>query len=1079
MRCRLTTTFMVGLSLAVFLRPAMGQGAGMAAIRGVVVDEAGLGLAGVRVEAVHGPTGAQTWTLSDGEGRYHLANLRPGGPYTVRATRLAFSEALRQELQLQAGSTLRLDLALTPAAILLPGVEVRAQHDARFGQARTGAATVLDRRAVAAHPTVGRNVAELAALSPMAVRSTEGISIAGQNQRYNSFQLDGTLHQDVFGFGADGLPGSQAKAKPIPLQAVEQYQIMVAPFDARHTGFTGGIMNVVTRSGTNEWEAAGFGHFRNEALLGELQVDGLSVRPAEFESAIAGFALGGPIRRDRAHAFVAVETEWHRAPPVGFSIGEADPLRTRLVADSVATLSAILREYGIEPGEMGPVTLESPNHNVFFRLDVRPSDRHRITLRYNLTGARADMTPNRQGFGDYELSSYVHRMRSRSHSVVTQLVSSLGRISNEFVLHAHWLRDAAEPWSDAPHVAVQVQSEFGEAERWDRWVRAGGNPSAHTNDLRQRILEARNDVTVPVGDHVVTFGASAELFAIDSRYLPGAGGTWLFGSIQALRDNAPLAYERNLLYEGADPAVGFSVLQLGGYLQNVWTPADGLSLHFGGRLDLPLLRDQPGANAEFERQFGLSTDAVPRAMPLFSPRVGFNWQREGGLRTQLRGGTGLFTGRLPLVWLANAFAFNGMTSAFLVCRDGPVPRLDPDALPESCGPSSGASPTRPIINLIAADFRFPQDLKVALGVDQEMPFGFSLSGDVVYTRAVNQIALEDLNVGPEVFPRDEADGYSTGFGFRSRPAFGTATPTGFRPVHRSDDFAQVIRMGRGWGNAALAVSVELERGFGQRLRARGGYTYTRSVDRQSLVGRDLATNLGSTAIAGHPNHPPLARANFDRPHKVFMSLWGRPLDRWGGTDIALFYVGQSGAPYSYVYASDINGDGYPGPGTADAYNDLFYVPMFISEFPAGPASTSALLGLIAAEPCLNRNRGRIMARNECRAPWVGTLDLRVTQGIPLARGDVRLAADLLNVLNLLNNRWGQVRHTSPLVPIAEATGRPELALGGTGGWDPLVVSYVGPTRRNPATNRFTGALPHSHVVPASQWQAQIGVQIGF
>jgi hypothetical protein len=1055
---------------------AAAQGAALSGIRGTVTDAAGAPVAQVRIEIRADATGRSAAGLTDAEGRYIVANVAAGGPYTITTSHLGYAPSRVEAVQLVAGTVHRFDFRLSTTALALPGVEVRVTADPRFGTERSGAATVITREAVVLHPTIDRNVMELTALSPMAARTTDGLAIAGQNARFNAFQIDGGRFQDMFGAATDGSPGGRANARPLPIDAIEQFQVLVAPFDVRQSGFTGGLLNAVTRGGTNQWEVSGFGHYRDGSFIGSLDDATQSTLADGFRNSLGGLTIGGPLVRDRAHILIALEVEQRTTPSSGYNVGSSDPFAGRIQPDSAARFAALLDRHGIEPGAVQQMPLRNPRENVFVRADWQLAERHRLMLRHNYSAARRDIEPGRGAVGAYELGSAIYTHRSGSHAATLQLVSSIGsRWSNDLMLNVQRIADRTRAASSAPGVDVDVHSQF-DSIRVLRRMRAGGHFEAQSNAITQSALELRNALTGGFGRHLLTVGGSAELLRFNSLYVPNPHGTFFFPSLAALDDNTPSRYERTLVTPGLDPAARFDVSHLSLFAQDEWSPGGGLTLHAGIRVDLPVLHDTPARNDLLLGALGVSTATLPRMAPLWSPRVAFNWQSPARYRTQLRGGVGFFTGRPAYAWLANTYAQTGLQTRVLTCDGGMTPALHATERPTACsGAADGAFTRSSAVTLFSENFRFPQDLRFAGGVDQALPFGLVATADFVLAVAQRQVVLRDINLGDEVTDKAHATGFTNGYGFERRTAFGIPTVDGFRTRRHSDEFHQVIQLDDNAENRALAASFELA-GTMAGLRVRGAYTYTRSLDVQSLVHRDAATNFGSTATSGNPNAPRAVISDFDRPHKLLLSLSRRFLEARGGTELSLLYIGESGSPYSYVYAADINGDGFPGPGTFETYNDLLFVPEQAVDFPGTLASAAAFERMKATDPCLASWWGLIIDRNACRGPAIHRLDLRAAQSLRVAGTELRIVGDLLNVLDLVGSRHGRVERVDPLVPLIDVQTPRIYEFGENPAYGELVAWYAGAVTRAD-DGRLSALAPYTLDSAASRWQAQIGIEI--
>jgi hypothetical protein len=1075
--------------------PAAAQGATAAVLRGEVRDSTGVAVSGARVEIRTAEGQLLAGTVTDVAGRYMLLGLPSGGPYTLRVEHAEQSPVEQGGLHLAAGETRRIPFTLTARPIALPELRVAMAPDLTFSGTRTGAVTVIEERAVRSMPTLDRDIVAFAALSPMASIHEGAISVAGQNSRFNALRIDGALAQDVFGLSPSGVPGGQAKAKPLPLDAIRQYTVLIAPFDVRQAGFTGGMLNATTRSGGDVWSGHVFAYYRDAAFSGhvpEMQGPGPTPRGAmpDFRTQTGGFTLGGPLGPVRL--LVAGEVERRYRPLPGLHLHQADAVRIGLDADSVTRLLDILETtHGFAPDDAGTYTLENPLGNLFVRLDAPLSARHDLTAHYNHIAAEDDIPAGRLGFGPYQLTSAATRLTSRTHSAMARLDSRLGdRTTNELLVNVQHTADATVAASEGPQVEVQMLAMVG-GQVLRRFVQAGGDPLAHDNALDQRVIQVANSLSHARGDHLVTTGVEAAWFGVRRRHLPAARGIWRFHSLADLETNTPLTFERLVLADGADPAVEFGVLQLGTYVHDEWSVGNAWTLTLGARLDLPVPLARPGYNRDAEVTTGVITDRLPSANPMLSPRVGFNFTPATRRRTQLRGGVGLFAAFPPLAWIADAHADTGLRTRFVTCTDtftdgGARIRIAPGITdgtpPEEC--LTNAVQVERDITFFAEDFRYPQDLRVSVGMDRELPWGLIATVDALYTRALHQVALEDVNLGSgNTGPLLLRDGYPEGIG--PRPVFGAPrlVPTPFGPFEtqrRWPEYGRVIRVGNRSRNAALAVATEVQRRFSDRLDFRLAYTYTRAIDTRSLLYQNASLNYGLTPVRSDPARPETQLSAFDRPHRVMGTVWSR-LAPWGdGFDAALLYVGQSGLPYSYVYDTDMNGDGYPGPGAAaGAYNDLIYIPHDPSEISAGPASVAMLFQLAARDPCLAEARGRIHARNTCRAPWSNRLDLRLSQGLSLPAGTVRITGDILNVLNLLNPGWGLVQVAPPVVPIFRYDRRLscpglECRIG-----NPVIGDFTGPRHRDAVSGQLIADLPYVVSTPDSQWRAQLGIQVDF
>ncbi len=1069
--------------------PLAAQSRTTTAVRGTVTNQAGEPLASAVVTVRQEETGALKRVATNAEGRYLVLQLQPGGPYTLLVQSLGYADASLQDIHLQVGDVVTLDVRLQEQAIEVEGIEVNAERAEIFNPSQVGPATRMDERVVESVPILSRNLMELAVLSPL-VKTTEGggFSVAGQNDRYNSILIDGVSSKDVFGLTAGGVPGGQAGAKLIPLDAVAQYEVLVAPFDVRLSGFTGGVMNAVTKTGTNQWNARAFGAYRAEALIGDLSLPTGPVEASGVDRTLLGLSVGGPIIQDRAHFFVSGEFERRKQPPTGYNLLRDDPLLVRLSPEAVGDFSdELANQFGLETGIAGPYPLKQELANVFGRVDWTLANGQRMTVRNVFAYASNDESPNRFAFEPYGLSSNAVHRKGLNNTTSFQLFSDLGdRGANELNVSIQRSVDESTPAVTWPQMEADLISSIDGAS-FQRGVRVGSQFYAQNNDLRQTNIQFTNTLSLNKDPDegtgtgsVYTLGLTGAYYDISHRYVPGETGSYFWASMRDVRNNAPQRYERTLLADGVDPTTNFSVLQWGAFVQDQIDAGKGLTMRFGLRIDVPWVLDHPDENFQVTDLFDYKTSKLPSGQFLLSPRWGFNWQSEGEHTTQVRGGLGMFVGQLPFVWLSNAFQYDGMSRTTMTCTgrvtDDPlsgntVPPFDPFNPPNTC--YAGEPNLLRTVTVFDPGFKYPQDLKFSVVVDHEFTSRISGSLGFLFNRAINQIVLQELNLGDPAGNQGPLDGYG---GFERR-RYGRANGTGFVPTWDHPEFGHVLlatNESEDWG---YSITAEARGQLTDRLGFQTGYSYARSYDKMSLVSTDMVANYGLTPTRSDPNRAELTTSNFDRPHKLVLSVYGAPFPGLDDTQISLLYTGQSGLPFSYVYYGDINGDGYPGQGPAfDRTNDLIYVPEKASELPSGLA-TQALLGrALESDECLAASRGEVIPRNSCRSPWQNRLDVRLSQITHVGGAEVRLEADMINFLNLLNADWGSVQSVRANTSLIEPVGRRDC-LGCVGA---LVSRWAGPalpSRDQEA--RLVPTEPWAVVSPDSQWQMQFGMRITF
>lgn len=993
--------------LALAVAPAVvgGQGVTTAAVQGRVVGEHDSPIVGARVHVVNLANGRRWEVVSRSDGRFLIEGVAVGA-YRVEARALGFTPAARDGIILTLGERRVADFTLQRAAIELPAVTVTGTRDPVLHPGRTGPAEVVHRATLAALPNLGRGFLNLPLLSPQAVSSVRtpaintatGIAFDGQNRVYNSFQIDGGMHQDLY---RGLLPGRESFPRPLSLEALEEIQILVAPFDVRHGGFVGGLVNAVTRSGSNDVHGSLFGYVADAALV---RRGGIGDAVGDFTARQYGGTLGGPIVRDRAHYFFSVDMQ-HRVVPdpgplISDTAGGADMRRIGISYASATRFRDILDTlYGLDAGTLGPVDGRVPARDVFGKLTAQLAKNSHLEGSYHYAdGNRQDFLL--RSYGNYFLSSYAQQEPSTSHAARLVWTSLLGGSwANELLVSYMRQRDRCRPSAGFPEIRVFTAA--------GAWLGAGTTGGCATTTQRQDAFEITENATLAVGRHVVSIGTHAEFLRFRDDQMPGSTGLWEFDGVDAFEAGRPRRYQRTLRGPAWDGGVDFPARHVALYAQDRWNPTPALTLTFGLRLDVPILPDAVPTNESLKAVVGGDTGRLPSGNVLWSPRLGVNYDLGGAGRTFVRGGIGLFSGRPPYRWISNAYRDDGTQELFLDCRGTQAPRFDPVNQPTSCV-STGPQPR---LSLFDPDVRFPQNLKAALGVDHRLPGGLVGTLDVLVTRAVHQLYVTDANLAPP-------SGISRGEG--NRVLYGTinATTGLATPARLSAAFGPVVRVSDESGDRALSVSAQLRTRPDGVVQWSALYAHTRARDRMSIAHIQARAMLEGTVLDGTLENRRLGTSLFEIPHRVQLTAGLRLPYK---TRLGLLYAGASGRAFTYTVGGDANADGM-GVGLRQ---DAAYVPRDRADITIdGNGATAAGIGtaaqqdsvyalldsFIEAVPCLRGQRGRIVARNSCRNSWFGTLNARLTKSIPTVQGQsLELSADLYNALNLINPRWGLSR----------------------------------------------------------------------
>jgi hypothetical protein len=1015
------------LALAAPSPRATAQGVASGSIRGTVRSPDGLGLEEASIRVINVATGfsARTRVRRD---RFRVEGLEPGGPYVVEVRHLGFLPQRSPPLHLTLGEPLDLDFVLQPAPVQLEPIEVNETSPGpRLGG--TNGATIPD-ALVHRLPTLNRNFYDFVSLAPLV--STKigagraGVSAAGANHRFNSFLINGADERFVNG----NVSAAANVGKSVPLDAVKEYQVLVAPWDVRFGDFAGGMVNTVTESGTNELHGSTFGYWRNDRLAGGSP--GLPGQP--YDRLQYGFSLGGPIVRDRVHFFVAPELQRLTQPAAGPYLGQPaaqlPPVPAR-EADLARLTDILATRYGLAAGSGGYVENGIPLLNFYGRVDAAiPEWNGRLMGFVTYARSRQEQL-SRSATDTFPLSSYQIATDAGVRLIGWRLDTDLPRAGgghNELIVSLSADHMEQVPDVRQPLVRVLLQGTSGGGVI----VNAGSAAEAQGRFGRSHSSEVRDHFSLAWGGgHVVEAGLELERFEVLRGGVSGGYGVWTFASLDALELGTPQRYELRKDFGSASTPLRGG--QYGAYLGDEWRVARRLTLTLGVRGDLLAVAGHAPYNAEIDSIFGRRTDRMPGARIHVSPRVGFTWDLSAARRERLRGGLGVFTGRPPLAWLVPALANYGLgvgvlSCGFLPTDAGPPPVFVPDyrSAPTRCaqGPDLQARPYGDV-DLLARDLSLARTLRGSLSYERELPGGVQAGAEFQMSRQLSDFIWVNLNLqGPQGVDR---------FG---RVLYGTIGANGIAQPALRSAYAEVIDLRNTSRNSSRQLTVRAERRFSGGLAAVVSYTYSRVRDVQSpsrVNQAGIALWADARALSGrHDDLTPGISLN-DLPHRVVAALtYTAPWRRWP-TQLSFYYVGESGSPFTYI----TTGAGRRGDLNADGSNanDPIYVPRsaldtteirfepFVRAAPGGAgfdtvsvaSQAEAFDGFIDRTPCLRRRRGSILQRNGCREPWTHTTIASVRQGVPLGRHLVEVELDLFNVLNLLNARWGQYRVSRPRV----------------------------------------------------------------
>jgi len=972
-------------------------------VSGIVTGDQGA-LTAAQVQIRSNSTGYTKVVTTGPDGRYFITGLDIGS-YEVTARRIGFAPVTKTQT-VALGQTGRLDFTLTPQASQLSSVLVRGATNAdQISPTRMGAQTTLTDSALRRTPSLNRNFTDFVGASPQVSQKGPGNSGGGQNNRFNAIQIDGSLANDVFGLSSTLQPGGQAGAKQISLEAIKEYQILLSPFDVRQGYFSGFMVNAVTKSGSNELHGTGTFAVRNEKL--ERNVDYL--RSSPFSQKQEGFWLGGPIVKNKVFFSIAPEFQQETAPAGGPYIGQAAgatpvPAATQAAVDSLVDI--LKTQYGYsDPGNGGPVNNTNPLSNMFARLDFvnLPHD-SRLVTRYNYVNAQQDILS--RSATRLNLSNNGYTFQSKTNSGLVQLFSSFSKgIANEALVGYTAIRDNRVLPIFAPFVVISRVSKPGGG---TGQISAGSENSSQGNQLDQDIIEITDNVTIPMGAHRFTIGTKNEFYKVRNLFAQNSYGNFTFGTLDSLKKNTPSSSTLGIKLDSADGAARFHARTLGAYVQDEWQASDRLNFSFGLRLDMPGLTDSPPTNPTILNALGINTAKVPKNVKQFSPRFGFNWDVTGDQVNQLRGGSGFFVAQPAYVWLSNLFGNSGLSGyGNLSCNSMALSPAMPNAGVANATNCRNSSAVPSItVNTVDPNLKFPETWRSTIGYDRRLPWNMVGTLEGIYTRSVHNFYYQNIGIVDNPIGADR----------NGRALYGDITSASSnvvvsrKPIPGTSNFlGDVIALtNTKTHDYSYSYTGQLQKRFSNHFEGSAAYTYARSYDVWDLTSSVAFSNWAfGRSYAGRQDAQELRPSKWDVPHKiVFNGSYSFPTK----TDVSIFFIGESGVPFEYVYGNDMNGDN----GTA---NDLVYVPkdahdpteiQFSQNGNLTPAmQADSLDAFITGHSCLQAQRGTIMQRNSCRSPWTKVVNLSARQSIPTLSGhNVILQLDVFNFLNLLNKNWG-------------------------------------------------------------------------
>ena len=993
---------------------AFSQGVTTSSLAGTVVNEKGEPVMMASVLAVHTPSGTEYGTVTNDDGRFEIRNMRIGGPYKVMVTFVGFETATVEDIYLQLNNTASVKLIMTSTAVEIGGVVIQAKS---LNREQTGAMTNIASKQIAALPTITRSQQDLTRTTPQ----SDGNSFGGRNNLYNNFSLDGSIFNNSFGLDY-ATPGGQSDAQPVSLDAIEQIQVSLAPFDVREGGFTGAGINAVTKSGTNQIKATAYTYFRNQGMIGD-KIKGVDAPNVDFSTNQTGLSIGGPIIKNKLFFFVNAELERATQLAHGFVADNGENtgqpnVTTVKEADIKAVHDHLLSEWGYEAGAYQGYNHKKSNDKLLLKLNYNISKNHKLVARYNMLNAWKDILPHPEAIIGRGPTSYRLPFENESYTIYNKIHSFVGELNSTFsntisnkLLVGYTIFDDHRQPKSAQFPVIDIADNNGNLA-----ISAGSEMFSTNNILKQNVLQFTDNVTIYKNKHTITAGVNFEKFHFENSfnlfYYPWHN-QWEIGNVasflaltKANKDfNAEVTESNKKPFQMAI----VDVAQLGVYGQDEWQVNNKFKVTMGLRIDIPIylknlaVTDASQEAANFNGWVDKDGDSVkldpavwPKSKLMWSPRVGFNYDFKGDNSLVLRGGTGIFTGRIPFVWLGNQASNPGINPGYTFQ-----------------------------VNSTAENFSFPQVWKTDLAVDWRFAEGWMGSFEAIYGKDINAVVHRNYDMLP---PSGKLNG-----GPDNRAIFG-----GFNETHIYASSAGSI----GFLDAGYIVLDNVKEGHQLSLTGKvakdwtGGlhidlaYTYQDSKDYTSIPAEIAADAFQRNPVVGNPNMPQLSWSRYGLKHRV-ISSWMYTADYnsdFTASTFGLFIEVGKGNRFSYTYAGDLNRD-------AIANNDLLYVPASQSEIKFGTvdangdgitaanaaAQWTALNAFIDQDPYLKDRKGQYAERNGVTLPYFSQIDFRFMQdfnfNVKERKNTIQISLDIMNLGNLLYSGYGVrqlLRTTNPI-----------------------------------------------------------------
>jgi len=1011
---------------------------------GTIKDAKGVTLPGATIRAIHVPSGSVYSAASNKDGLFNIPGMRVGGPYTVEVSFIGFNKATFSDITLLLGQTYILNGTLSETGLTLNTVNVTATR--RITTAKSGASTNVNRTAITTLPTFSRSITDFTRLTPQST----GSSFAGRDARLNSVTVDGANLNNTFGTSSDLLPGGGSQ--PISIETYDELSINIAPFDVRQSGFTGAGIYATTKSGTNDFHGSAYTYYKNQSFNGNYIGDNfIGNNVAKSSTKTYGATLGGPIIKNKLFFFANFEKEDSAAPGVAYSPngGSGSGLPSATTVADLQTVSTYLKDkFGYETGKFDNFdAFKTKDKKYLLKLDWNINDKNKLTVKYSYLNATKDQpvnagsTPNNAAYTvfngttpvvrsngglvnnrfsnqsmSYENSNYGFINKVTTGTV--ELNSSISpKLSNQ-LLATLKKYDNPRTAKGATFPTIDIYNGLG-----SNFISAGSDPYTKYNAVIDNTYSIYDNLTYYAGKHTITGGINYEYQKVGNAFMPGAAGSYIYNSLSDfLNDAAPVQFTYNYsLIPGQDQvfSANLKVGTISLYAQDEYTVSPNFKFTYGLRADKSVYLENPVENPQMTALLlpdvngnlkSYNSGLWPKSPILFSPRMGFRWSLLEDNSLVIRGGTGIFTGKIPYVFLTNNPSNSGMYNFGAAATPAQLANIKLVADPSvyaNLFPQVAGTAIQPATVLIDRNYKFPQVFRTNLAIEKNLGNGFTATLEGLFTKDINATRMRNANLKSPTGVLVEGD--------LTRARYtGTSADRNIYPGVTSAIVLENTNKGY-----SSSLTAQISKSFKGGFNATASYTYTQAKEAFSTSGTTATNVWSSTANVGTTNDVENGYTAFYTPHRVVASASYR-VDYAGhaATTIGVFYQGQAGgSPISYTVNGDLNNDGVSA--------DLMYIPKKASEITftqynatvngvvytyTAAQQQAAFEQFINNTPYLKNHRGQYAQRNAAFAPWYNRIDANILQDFYIMAGGkkhtLQLSAVVQNLPNMLNKYWG-------------------------------------------------------------------------